>query len=85
MDKSFVANLVRLPLHRQHQEGVHGQGLARRAALQLLQSFNKLWILQLQPLEGAILVHLVGAVLDVDLKVFFGVLLNNVGDPSQTD
>ena len=73
------------PLHRQHQEGVHRQRLARGAALQLLQSLDELWILQLEPLEGAVLVHLVGAVLDVDLEVFFGVRAEDVGDPRQTD
>ena len=85
MDRAGEQGEPRDPLHRQHEEGVHGQGLAGTAALQLLQSFHELWILQLEPFQGAILVNLVGAVLDVDLEVFFGVGLDDVRDPGQTD
>ena len=32
------------PLHRQHEEGVHGQRLAHWTRFQVAQGFHKLWI-----------------------------------------
>ena len=64
---------------------MHGQGLTSRAALELLQGLDKLWVLQLEPFEGAVLVDLVGAVLHVDLEVLFGVRADDVRDPCQPD
>ena len=64
---------------------MHGQGLTSRAALELLQGLDELWVLQLEPLEGAVLVDLVGAVLDIDLEVLFGVGADDVRDPRQPD
>ena len=61
------------------------KGLTSRAALQLLQGLDKLWVLQFEPFEGAVLVDLVGAVLHVDLEVLFGVRADDVRDPRQPD
>ena len=54
-------------LHGQHEEAVHGEGLAGRAALQLPQRLHELGVLHLEPFQGAVLVDLVGAVLHVHL------------------
>ena len=73
------------PLHRQHEEGVHGQRLAHRARLQVPEGLHKLGVLGRELLQDSVLVDLVGAVLDVHLEVVAGVAPDDLGEAVQHD